>query len=78
MAISTLALIKTKKKTVILGDMLELGPIEESAHRDLAKIIHPVASKVVLVGERTLETHRELRRLGFDKDKIFHFKNEKD
>ena len=75
MALSTLALIKTKKKTLILGDMLELGSIEEAAHRNLARIIHPVVSKIFLVGERTLNTHRELRRLGFAKDKIFHFKN---
>ncbi|MBM3256384.1 MAG: UDP-N-acetylmuramoyl-tripeptide--D-alanyl-D-alanine ligase [Candidatus Moranbacteria bacterium] len=73
-ALETLALVKSKKKTVILGDMLELGPVEEPAHRELARLIKPVAGKVVLVGKRTLATHRELRRLGFPKDKIFHYK----
>ena len=72
-ALRTMALIKSRKKTVILGDMLELGKIEKSAHKELGKIVFPVADKVILVGERTLETHKELRKLGFPKNKIFHF-----
>lgn len=72
-ALEMLALVKSKKKTVILGDMLELGHMEESAHKDLAKIINPVANKVILVGNRTALAHKELRKLGFPKDKIFHF-----
>jgi len=71
-ALETLALVKSKKKTVILGDMLELGSLEEKSHRDLAKSIYPVASKIILAGERTAATHKELRKLGF-KDKIYHF-----
>jgi len=73
-ALEVLAMVKSKKKTVILGDMLELGSIEDSAHRDLAKLIYPVAGKVILVGKRTAATHKELRKLGFPKDKIFHFR----
>ena len=73
-ALETLALVKSKKKTVILGDMLELGPMENSAHRELASLIRPVAKKAILIGKRTLLTQQELRRLGFPKDKIFHYK----
>jgi len=73
-ALEVLVLVKSKKKTVILGDMLELGKIEKSAHKEMAKLVYPVANKVVLVGKRTLNTHKELRRLGFPKDKIFHFR----
>ncbi|MFH1182831.1 MAG: UDP-N-acetylmuramoyl-tripeptide--D-alanyl-D-alanine ligase [Candidatus Moraniibacteriota bacterium] len=72
-ALETLALVKSRKKTAILGDMLELGSQEEPAHKELAKQIFPVASKVILVGKRTAITHKELRKLGFSKDKIFHF-----
>jgi len=73
-ALEILALAKSKKKTVILGDMLELGSIEESAHRALAKSINPVANKVILVGQRTAILQRELKKLGFPKNKIFHFR----
>jgi len=73
-ALEVLALVKSKKKTVILGDMLELGGIEEKAHQNLAKFIYPVAGKVILVGQRTVATHKELRKLGFPKDKISHFR----
>lgn len=73
-ALETLALIKSRKKTVILGDMLELGKIEKNAHKDISKLIFPIAKKIILVGNRTLETHRELRKLSFPKDKIFHFR----
>jgi len=73
-SLEILALVKSRKKTVILGDMLELGVLEEPAHKELAKQIYPVASKVILVGKRTANTHKELRKLGFPKDKIFHFR----
>jgi len=73
-ALEIMALVKSKKKTIILGDMLELGSAEEPAHKELAKLIYPVAGRVILVGKRTAATHKELRRLGFPKDKIFHFR----
>jgi UDP-N-acetylmuramoyl-tripeptide--D-alanyl-D-alanine ligase len=72
-ALEILAMVKSKKKTVILGDMLELGSLEEKSHRDLAKLIYPVANKIILVGKRTTATHKELRKLGFQ-DKIYHFR----
>ena len=72
-ALETLALVKSKKKTVVLGDMLELGKIEKSAHSEVGRMVYSIAGKIILVGKRTLETHRELRKLGFPKDKIFHF-----
>jgi len=71
-ALEILALVKSRKKTVILGDMLELGELEEKSHRDLAKFIYPVANKIILVGKRTAAAHKELRKLGFQ-DKIYHF-----
>ena len=71
-ALEVLALVKSKKKTVILGDMLELGALEEKSHRELAKIIYPVANKIILVGKRTAATNKELRKLGYQ-DKIYHF-----
>jgi len=71
-ALETLAQVKSKKKTVILGDMLELGALEEKSHRDLAKLIFSVANKIILVGQRTTATNKELRKLGFQ-DKIYHF-----
>ncbi len=74
-ALETLALIKSKKKTVILGDMLELGKIESSAHREIGRLLFSIASKVVLVGTRMLETHKELKKLGFPKDKIHHYRS---
>lgn len=73
-ALEVLAMVKSRKKTVIMGDMLELGNREEAAHKELAKLLFPVTGKVILVGKRTGITHRELRSLGFPKDKIFHFR----
>jgi UDP-N-acetylmuramoyl-tripeptide--D-alanyl-D-alanine ligase len=38
------------KKTLVLGDMRELGPLAESEHRELADIVAETADRVVLVG----------------------------
>lgn len=73
-ALEALATIKSHKKSVVLGDMLELGRQEENAHKELAKLVFPVAGKVILVGKRTSITHKELLKLGFPKNKIFHFR----
>lgn len=72
-ALEIMALVKSRKKTAILGDMLELGDQETPAHKELAKLVFPVAGKVILVGKRTAITYKELRKLGFPKNKIFHF-----
>lgn len=73
-ALEVLALIKSRKKVVILGDMLELGEISEREHTDLAGDLAAVADKIILVGKRTLATHKKLIGLGFKKDRIIHFK----
>lgn len=73
-ALEVIALIKSRKKVIILGDMLELGDISQYEHGSLAGNLASVADKVILVGQRTLETHKKLIALGFPKDRIVHFK----
>ncbi len=73
-ALEVLALIKSRKKIVILGDMLELGSISQKEHSALAENLASVADKIILVGKRTLDTHKKLIALGFTRDKILHFR----
>lgn len=52
-AIDVLKNIKSKRKIIVLGDMLELGARTEEAHKSVGKYLKPVADILVTVGPRS-------------------------
>lgn len=58
-----------KRKIVAFGDMLELGTLNESAHREIAAHMG-FADYVVLVGKETHWTYQELKKAGFNDTKL--------
>jgi UDP-N-acetylmuramoyl-tripeptide--D-alanyl-D-alanine ligase len=59
--------------------MKELGTFSEKAHRLVAKaIIDNKIDRVVLVGNQVCFTQESLIKQGFDKNKIFEFKESQD
>lgn len=67
------------KKVFVFGDMKELGTFSEKAHRLVAKaIIDNKIDRVVLVGNQVCFTQESLIKQGFDKNKIFEFKESQD
>ncbi len=68
--------LSSNKKVFVFGDMKELGTFSEKAHRLVAKnIIETKIDRVVLIGEKVKFTAESLERQGFDKNKIFQFKD---
>ncbi|MDE2031046.1 MAG: UDP-N-acetylmuramoyl-tripeptide--D-alanyl-D-alanine ligase [Patescibacteria group bacterium] len=51
-AINVLADIKSKRKIAVLGDMLELGKMTESAHREVGEKVFPIVDLLIVVGPR--------------------------
>lgn len=69
-----LAKLETKgRKIVLFGDMKELGSLSESAHREVAHQVVPVAQVLVTVGEESLITHQEALKQGMNKERVKHF-----
>ncbi|MBU1637133.1 UDP-N-acetylmuramoyl-tripeptide--D-alanyl-D-alanine ligase [bacterium] len=66
-ALETLASMPGDSKTVILGDMNELGEYEEQAHRDLGKRLKQLSiHKAVFVGPLARFAADESRKLGIN------------
>jgi UDP-N-acetylmuramoyl-tripeptide--D-alanyl-D-alanine ligase len=57
-------------RIAVLGDMLELGPGEEAAHREIGARVAQVADWLVLRGKRVLWTAEEAIALGMDSDRV--------
>jgi UDP-N-acetylmuramoyl-tripeptide--D-alanyl-D-alanine ligase len=69
--IKTLEKIEAERKIVVLGDMLELGDEEESAHREIGKKIAKLAPDFfVAVGTRMKYAADEYRKNTKNKDSI--------
>jgi UDP-N-acetylmuramoyl-tripeptide--D-alanyl-D-alanine ligase len=69
-----LPIAENAKRIVVLGDMLELGPVSERKHRDIGKIAAELGlDMLVLVGERVHDTESAAVAAGLDEDRIFHF-----
>lgn len=78
-ALETLGEIACLRKIVVLGDMLELGPLEESGHRDLAVDIRSAGVVIAcLVGRRMKYLAEELIKSGFESEQIRDFTNPDD
>lgn len=74
-ALEILQKLPTKgEKLAVLGDMLELGNITETAHQDLGKLIVKLKiDYLYLVGERSRDIARGAKAAGMLEDKIYHF-----
>lgn len=74
-ALDTLAEIETSgRKIVVLGDMMELGPLAIEAHRAIgAHLARLAPDYIFLVGLRTKFSAEELAKKRFSKKKIFTF-----
>src|SRR3989344_258708 len=57
------------RKIIAFGDMLELGNLSESSHREIASEMS-FADYIVLVGKDTHWTYSELKNLGFNDTKL--------
>ncbi|MBM4413585.1 MAG: UDP-N-acetylmuramoyl-tripeptide--D-alanyl-D-alanine ligase [Chloroflexi bacterium] len=62
-ALELLATVKTRR-VAVLGDMRELGHIEEEAHRTIGRVAHTAADVLVAVGSRGEWIGAEAERLG--------------
>ena len=62
-----------KRKIAVLGDMLELGELTEEAHRQVGQEAVLTADLIFTVGERARFIADEVRKSGFDREKIFEF-----
>ena len=72
-AIKVLEDIKSKRKIAVLGDMLELGKMTESAHREIGEKVSYVADVLIVVGPRAKFIAEGALDKGFPKTKIQRF-----
>lgn len=72
-AIHVLEDIKAKRKIAVLGDMLELGKMTESAHREIGEKVSYVADILVVVGPRANFIAEGAKGKGFSERKIERF-----
>lgn len=59
------------RRVAVLGDMLELGPVEESSHRLIGRMAAEVASVLVTVGERARWIGEEAVQVGMPANRVF-------
>jgi UDP-N-acetylmuramoyl-tripeptide--D-alanyl-D-alanine ligase len=61
------------KRFAVLGDMLELGPMTETAHREAGRKAASRADILVLVGERMADAEKGAIEAGAGEERVFHF-----
>jgi len=75
-SLESLPKLKSKRKLIVLGDILRLGLGTEAKHREIAKRIFTLGADLVFcAGERVNFTADELMRLRFPAERIFKFNN---
>jgi len=71
-ALDTLDNFSTKgRKIFVMGDMLELGKLSESFHRQMGKSIARICDAFIAVGRLSKFSAQTARTSGFDSDNIF-------
>jgi len=61
------------RKIAVLGDMLELGPETEAAHRQIGRRAAETVDLLLTVGQRARFIADQARRQGLDKEKVLEF-----
>ncbi len=75
-ALTTLMRLRAKRKIVVLGDMLELGPDADIFHAGLAEELLPMGcSGVFLIGRKARVLGEALLSRGFSSSRIFFYEN---
>lgn len=75
-ALDVLEKLGAKRKIAVLGDMLELGEDEQKGHIEVAKKVFEIKADIFFaVGDRMKKAVEELKRLGFDWNRIFCFED---
>ncbi len=72
-ALETLNHLKGKRKIAILGDMLELGKMTDTAHRQAGEHASRIAEILILVGPRSKFIAEGAENAGFKKENIYIF-----
>lgn len=63
----------SRRKIVVLGDMLELGKYSSNAHRNIGKLASSTVNVLVTVGYRAKAIAEEAILSGLEKEKVFSF-----
>ena len=63
------------RRVAILGDMLELGPYEQSGHESVGKAAAKAADYLILVGERSRITAQAAISAGFQESNLNWYTN---
>jgi UDP-N-acetylmuramoyl-tripeptide--D-alanyl-D-alanine ligase len=66
------------RKIAILGDMLELGPYEQTGHADVGKFAAKIADILILVGQRSKTTAKSALESGFSEKNLYLYPTSKD
>jgi UDP-N-acetylmuramoyl-tripeptide--D-alanyl-D-alanine ligase len=66
----------TAKKIAVLGDMLELGPLEAKGHLEIGKYLSDKIDCLVTVGKRAVLIAEGAKKAGFPSQNIFSVKNQ--
>ena len=78
-SIELLGKVKSKRKIAILGDMLELGEYSDELHTKLGdKIVSNKIDILITVGKYSKLIAKRAVELGFDKENIYEFNNERE
>jgi UDP-N-acetylmuramoyl-tripeptide--D-alanyl-D-alanine ligase len=70
-ALEVLEKINARRKLAALGNMLELGDLAESGHREVGRKVAEVADILFAVGDLAKIIADEAKKAGLDKNKIF-------
>ncbi len=75
-ALNVLGELKATRKIAVLGDMLELGDMTDSGHREVGQAVFNTKIDIfIAVGKRMKNAVGELISLGFPSENIFQFDN---
>lgn len=73
-ALKVLRQIRARRRIAVLGDMLELGPATEVAHRKIGRLVRDLGIDLLFtVGERAKFIADEARLTGFARTKVLEF-----
>lgn len=74
-AVNTFKDINNVRKVAILADMLELGEIEEKAHREIGKSVAEIFDVLICIGKSGKFIGLEGLEAGMKKDNVYFFEN---